>query len=222
MHPRAGAGSGRGGRLGGSAGGDADAARCGSGHRGRGGAVREPARSGPASRPGRQAGGQPRARRCGRTSPTRSGTTGAGSSATGSTTSPTSSEILELTDEEREGLSAPDKFRVDVTPYFISLIDPKDPNDPIRRQIIPLGRELRSLHRDDGGQPGRGPPLAGAGPRPPLPGPRPDADHHAVRELLPVLHAEPDRRRRRPRTSTARSTRRSWTTSGARRRSATC
>jgi hypothetical protein len=33
-------------------------------------------------------------------------------------------QILELTDEEREGLSAPDKFRVDVTPYFISLIDP--------------------------------------------------------------------------------------------------
>ncbi|HSP17900.1 MAG TPA: hypothetical protein VLQ79_00180, partial [Myxococcaceae bacterium] len=54
-------------------------------------------------------------------------------------------QILELTDEEREGLSAKDKFRVDVTPYFISLIDPKDPNDPIRRQIIPLGRELRSF-----------------------------------------------------------------------------
>ena len=45
--------------------------------------------------------------------------------------------ILELTDEEREGLSAPDKFRVDITPYFISLIDPKDPDDPIRRQVIP-------------------------------------------------------------------------------------
>ncbi len=54
-------------------------------------------------------------------------------------------QILELTDEEREGLSAPDKFRVDVTPYFISLIDPKDAEDPIRRQIIPLGRELHSF-----------------------------------------------------------------------------
>jgi lysine 2,3-aminomutase len=54
-------------------------------------------------------------------------------------------QILELTDEEREGLSAPDKFRVDVTPYFISLIDPKDPDDPIRRQIIPLGRELSAF-----------------------------------------------------------------------------
>ncbi len=54
-------------------------------------------------------------------------------------------QILELTDEEREGLSAPDKFRVDVTPYFISLVDPKDADDPIRRQIIPLGRELHSF-----------------------------------------------------------------------------
>lgn len=54
-------------------------------------------------------------------------------------------EILELTDDERDGLSAPDKFRVDITPYFLSLIDPKDPNDPIRRQVIPLGRELGSF-----------------------------------------------------------------------------
>jgi lysine 2,3-aminomutase len=54
-------------------------------------------------------------------------------------------QILELTDEERDGLSAPDKFRVDITPYFISLIDPKDPNDPIRRQVIPLGREQQAF-----------------------------------------------------------------------------
>ncbi len=53
--------------------------------------------------------------------------------------------ILELTDEEREGLSAPDKFRVDITPYFISLIDPHDPGDPIRRQVIPLGREQQAF-----------------------------------------------------------------------------
>ena len=56
-------------------------------------------------------------------------------------------QILNLTDEEREGLSAPDKFRVDITPYFISLIDPDDPNDPIRRQVIPLGARARRLHR---------------------------------------------------------------------------
>jgi lysine 2,3-aminomutase len=45
--------------------------------------------------------------------------------------------VLNLTDDERAGLSTPDKFRVDITPYFLSLIDPDDPNDPIRRQVIP-------------------------------------------------------------------------------------
>ena len=54
-------------------------------------------------------------------------------------------QILHLTPEERAGLSAPDKFRVDVTPYFISLIDPDDPNDPIRRQVIPTGREQQAF-----------------------------------------------------------------------------
>jgi len=45
--------------------------------------------------------------------------------------------ILELTDSERKALSEKDLFRVDITPYFVSLIDPKDSNDPIRRQVIP-------------------------------------------------------------------------------------
>ena len=53
--------------------------------------------------------------------------------------------ILELTDDERAGLSAEGKFRVDITPYFISLIDPKDPADPIRRQVIPVGSEAASF-----------------------------------------------------------------------------
>jgi lysine 2,3-aminomutase len=113
-------------------------------------------------------------------------------------------QILELTDEEREGLSAPDKFRVDITPYFISLIDPKDPADPIRRQVIPLGRELGAftgMMEDSLAEDRHSP---GAGARPPLPRPRPDARHDPVRELLPLLHAPADRRRRR-RTSTART-----------------
>ena len=49
--------------------------------------------------------------------------------------------VLNLTDDERAGLSSPDKFRVDITPYFLSLIDPDDPNDPIRRQVIPTDCE---------------------------------------------------------------------------------
>ncbi len=50
--------------------------------------------------------------------------------------------VIHLTPEEIEGLSAPGRFRVDVTPYFASLIDPDDPACPIRRQVIPIGQEL--------------------------------------------------------------------------------
>jgi lysine 2,3-aminomutase len=51
-------------------------------------------------------------------------------------------QIFPLSDSEREALSAPHLFRVDVTPYFISLIDPDNPDDPIRKQIIPTSKEL--------------------------------------------------------------------------------
>jgi lysine 2,3-aminomutase len=57
----------------------------------------------------------------------------------------TFAQILELTDSEREGLGAPDKFRVDITPYFVSLIEPKDANDPIRRQVMPLAEEQEAF-----------------------------------------------------------------------------
>ncbi len=52
------------------------------------------------------------------------------------------SQVITLTDSEREALSAPGLFRVDITPYFISLIDPDDPQDPVRQQVIPTAREL--------------------------------------------------------------------------------
>ncbi len=50
-------------------------------------------------------------------------------------------QIIRLTPEERAGLSAPEHFRVDVTPYFASLMDPDDPACPIRRQVIPTSKE---------------------------------------------------------------------------------
>lgn len=54
-------------------------------------------------------------------------------------------QIIDLTDEENDGLTADDLFRVEITPYFASLIDPDDPLCPIRRQVIPLGREKRAF-----------------------------------------------------------------------------
>ena len=50
--------------------------------------------------------------------------------------------VIRLTPQELEGLAAPGRFRVDVTPYFASLMDPDDPHCPIRRQIIPTAEEL--------------------------------------------------------------------------------
>jgi lysine 2,3-aminomutase len=51
-------------------------------------------------------------------------------------------QVMRLTAEEEEGIRAKHRFRLDITPYFASLIDPEDPNCPIRRQVIPTGREL--------------------------------------------------------------------------------
>jgi lysine 2,3-aminomutase len=50
--------------------------------------------------------------------------------------------VIPLTEGERKALSAPGLFRVDITPYFISLIDPDDVNDPIRKQVVPTDAEL--------------------------------------------------------------------------------
>jgi lysine 2,3-aminomutase len=51
-------------------------------------------------------------------------------------------KVIPLTEGERKALSAHDLFRVDITPYFISLIDPDDVNDPIRKQVVPTDAEL--------------------------------------------------------------------------------
>ncbi|MFH2103802.1 MAG: lysine 2,3-aminomutase [Chloroflexota bacterium] len=51
-------------------------------------------------------------------------------------------KVFPLTESERKALNATNLFRVEVTPYFISLIDPDDPEDPIRRQIIPTDTEM--------------------------------------------------------------------------------
>lgn len=50
--------------------------------------------------------------------------------------------VIRLTGDEIAGLSTPGLFRVDVTPYFASLMDAADPNCPIRRQIMPTAQEL--------------------------------------------------------------------------------
>ncbi|MBR1644152.1 MAG: lysine 2,3-aminomutase [Bacteroidales bacterium] len=63
-----------------------------------------------------------------------------------------------FSEEEKVGIEkALSKFRMSITPYYLSLIDPNDPFDPIRRQCIPAGEEtdiapadlLDPLHEDE-------------------------------------------------------------------------
>ena len=51
-------------------------------------------------------------------------------------------KVIPLTDSEREALSAAHLFRVDITPYYASLINPDDTNDPIRKQVVPTAGEM--------------------------------------------------------------------------------
>lgn len=51
-------------------------------------------------------------------------------------------KVFDLTESERRALNTDGLFRVDVTPYFVSLIDPSDAQDPIRLQVLPLADEI--------------------------------------------------------------------------------
>lgn len=51
-------------------------------------------------------------------------------------------QLIHLTPEEVTGLSGPGLFRVEITPYFATLMDPDDPDCPIRRQVIPTVHEF--------------------------------------------------------------------------------
>ncbi|TFE69582.1 KamA family radical SAM protein [Methylacidiphilum caldifontis] len=56
-------------------------------------------------------------------------------------------KLLFLSPEERRGLmfAAKEKLAFSLTPYFFNLIDPHNPNCPIRRQVIPRSEELVSM-----------------------------------------------------------------------------
>ncbi len=59
------------------------------------------------------------------------------------------SKYFSFEPEEAEGIKkALAKFRMAITPYYLSLIDPNDPFDPIRRQAIPQGAECNIAPAD--------------------------------------------------------------------------
>ncbi|MFZ5644312.1 MAG: lysine 2,3-aminomutase [Bacillota bacterium] len=59
------------------------------------------------------------------------------------------SRIVRLTDEEKENISAClKKFRMAITPYYASLINPGDKSCPIRLQAVPRINELNTIRGD--------------------------------------------------------------------------
>lgn len=67
-------------------------------------------------------------------------------------------KYIPLTSEEEEGVSRSlQTLRMAITPYYLTLIDPDNPNDPVRKQAIPTGSEthispadlLDPLHEDE-------------------------------------------------------------------------
>ena len=58
-------------------------------------------------------------------------------------------KYISLTKEEEEGVAnALKTLRMAITPYYLSLIDVNNPNDPVRRQAIPTGAELHQADAD--------------------------------------------------------------------------
>ncbi len=51
-------------------------------------------------------------------------------------------QVIHLTPSEEHALRSASHFRVAITPYWASLMDPDDPRCPIRRQVVPTTHEL--------------------------------------------------------------------------------
>lgn len=80
-------------------------------------------------------------------------------------------DVIKLTEDEEAALGGDDLFRVDITPYFLSLIDGDDPHCPLRLQVIPSSREMEAFD-------GR------------LPDANSEIEHEPVRG---IIHKYPDR-----------------------------
>lgn len=56
----------------------------------------------------------------------------------------TLARVLDMGEAEKRGVAAClARFRMAVTPYYAALIDPQNPDDPIRRQAVPSIREMQ-------------------------------------------------------------------------------
>ena len=122
----------------------------------------------------------------------------AGSCATGSPPPTTSTRCSTSPTQQRADLDAcMGKFRVSVTPYYASLMDPDDPRCPVRMQAVPIAGRAGHPPRGPQGRRQRGLRLADAAHHASLPRPRALRGHRDVQHVLPPLHAPAPGRRHR-------------------------
>lgn len=58
-------------------------------------------------------------------------------------------KVINVTDEEAKDIEKVlSKFRMGITPYYASLMDPDDPNDPVRKQAVPTIMETHKSAAD--------------------------------------------------------------------------
>ena len=101
-------------------------------------------------------------------------------------------DLLSFTPEELEAIgSLETEYKTAIPPYYFSLIDPDDPNDPIRLQSVPSPLEARQPVGVRAGRPARrGQGFAGPRPDAPLSRPRPARHDPRLHHVLPLLHAQ--------------------------------
>ncbi len=60
------------------------------------------------------------------------------------------SKLFNITEEEKQAiLEVENKYRWAISPYYLSLIDPDNPDDPIRKQSIPIISEIINTYGED-------------------------------------------------------------------------
>lgn len=58
-------------------------------------------------------------------------------------------KVVNLTEDEEDGIRrCLESLRMAITPYYASLMDPDDPTCPVRRQAVPVARELNKADTD--------------------------------------------------------------------------
>ena len=100
-------------------------------------------------------------------------------------------QLVRLSVEEQAQIRmVTQRYPLSITPYYLSLINPDDPDDPIRKQAIPsiLEITMSAMGLEDplGGE-GR---LRCARPGAPLPGQGTDGAYRYLPHALPPLHAQ--------------------------------